>query len=123
MEKKAKRSLDESEIETSVMGRRSSIGIIGGVVSAAVLVGSAETVEAQGCSDSDPRDPAGRGSHCGSGCSDSDPNDPGGNGRHCGRSGCSDSDPNDPAGNGRHCGRRSCSDSDPNDPGGRGRHC
>ena len=60
-------------------------------------IGLAATQPAQAVSDSDPRDPAGRGRPQ-TGVSDSDPNDPAGRGRA--RTGVSDSDPRDPAGRG-----------------------
>jgi hypothetical protein len=107
-----KKTLTPEDIvtETKSLGRRAAVGMIGAVGATIATVGVLGTAQAQGdgaqpaCSDSDPRDPAGYGSHCGgSGCSDSDPYDPGGNGRHCGGRVCSDSDPSDPAGRGRHC--------------------
>jgi hypothetical protein len=70
---------------------------------------------AQGYSDPDPRDPAGRGRPR-TGQSDSDPRDRPSQGRA--RTGISDSDPNDPAGRGR--GRTGMSDSDPRDRAGHG---
>lgn len=126
---KKKFSLEDSDMITErPIGRRASVAVVGAVLvgAAGIVATTPSQAEAQGCSDSDPRDAVGRGRHCGvSGCSDSDPHDPGGNGRHCRPqvSGCSDSDPRDPGGNGRHCGRRSCSDADPYDPAGGGRHC
>jgi len=108
----AKKTLTPEEIvtESTTLGRRAAVGMIGAMGATIATVGVIGTAQAQGdgaqpaCSDSDPRDPAGYGSHCGgSGCSDSDPYDPGGNGRHCGGRACSDSDPYDPAGRGRHC--------------------
>jgi hypothetical protein len=66
---------------------------------------------AQGCSDTDPTDPGGRGVRCANqavtGCSDSDPSDPYNRGVRCVSrpvTGCSDNDPTDPAQGGRRCG-------------------
>lgn len=98
-----KKTLGAEDIETTQVGRRSALGILGaGVMGAAVVAvgvaaapNKAEAIP--GCTDRDPQDPAGNGR--GRGISDSDPRDPGG----CGSRACSDSDPNDPAGRGRHC--------------------
>ncbi len=104
-----KKTLSTDEIVTErTMGRRATVGLIGGA--ALVAVGARSNASAQegaqpACSDSDPYDPGGYGRHCGGGC------------YPC--RGVSDSDPRDPGG----CGCRSCSDSDPYDPGGAGRHC
>lgn len=99
---KEKKTLNMDDMQTErPLGRRSAMGLLGaGAAFAAVAaVGlSTNTAEAQGCSDSDPSDPAGRGRCC---------------------RGITDSDPSDSPG----CGRRSCSDHDSGDPGGLGRHC
>jgi hypothetical protein len=66
---------------------------------------------AQGCSDTDPTDPGGRGVRCANqpvtGCTDTDPTDPYNRGVRCASrpvTGCSDNDPTDPAQGGRRCG-------------------
>lgn len=114
------------------ISRRSFLSTVaGGALSGALLAVSDHARAAQGCSDSDPSDPIGRGRRCTyrprTGCSDRDPTDPGGAGVRCTATGCSDSDPTDPVGSGRRCRSGNvysgCSDSDPTDPGGRGVRC
>lgn len=99
---KDKKSLNMDDMQTDrAIDRRSALGLLGaGAAFAAVAtVGlSASTAEAQGCSDRDPSDPAGRGRCC-RGITDSDPSD----GVGCGRRACSDHDAGDPGGLGRHC--------------------
>ena len=102
-----KKKLELGEIVTQhTLGRRSSLGVIGGIAIGAVAtacgggraVSTGEmVVRGTACTDQDPTDPVGAGR--GRGISDSDPSDPVG----CGSRECSDSDPNDPAGRGRHC--------------------
>lgn len=70
-----------------------ALAALGLVSTTACCMGGNGAATGSGCSDSDPNDGIGRGSHCAggtavpsgavSGCSDSDPNDPGGNGSHC----------------------------------------
>jgi hypothetical protein len=121
-----KKSLGEEEIISGRKLGRRSMALVGsaaaGAMAALGMVGTTACCMgggtggrvATGCSDTDPTDGGGFGTHCGgavlgtSGCSDTDPNDPGGAGIHCGAgavpvSGCSDSDPVDPGGNGRTC--------------------
>lgn len=88
-----------------------ALAALGLVSTTACCMGGSGAATGTGCSDSDPSDGIGRGTHCAGGaavgCSDSDPTDPAGHGSHCAGggavSGCSDSDPSDPAGNGSHC--------------------
>ena len=88
--------------------------MVGGAAGLAPMAAAAQP--RTGTSDSDPRDPAGRGRPY-TGQSDSDPRDAAGRGRP--RTGLSDSDPRDAAGRGRP--RTGFSDSDPRDAAGRGR--
>jgi hypothetical protein len=116
-----KKSLESSDIETRrVVGRRDVArlgGVVAGTAAALGLLG------ATGCCF------GGLNQAVGSGCSDRDPTDGLGRGTHCTPTGCTDSDPNDSVNAGRNCGggttggARSCSDRDPNDSAGRGTHC
>jgi hypothetical protein len=124
---KSLRTLTDDEVETerSLVGRRSSLALLGAALVGAGAVVAPSKAEAQ-CTDRDPGDRAGRGR--GNGVSDRDSGrraDPAGCGRGGPRtSGITDRDPNDPAGNGR--GARRCSDSDGGryaDPVGAGRRC
>ncbi len=96
--KRTATTLDESDIQGTRVGRRSALRLVGaGVASVTVLSAglvSGNEAQAQGCSDSDPHDPAGYGRSCGHhqhgdpvghgrACSDSDPHDPGGHGHNC----------------------------------------
>jgi hypothetical protein len=68
-----------------------ALAALGLVSTTACCMNTAPSGAASGCSDSDPTDGIGRGTHCTgaapggavSGCSDSDPSDPAGNGSHC----------------------------------------
>ncbi len=115
-----KKTLVADEILTERTLSRRQMALLGGAATGALAaLGLVSTTACcmgggstgSGCSDSDPTDGVGRGTHCAggavSGCSDSDPSDPAGNGSHCAGGaavGCSDSDPTDPAGHGSHCG-------------------
>ena len=101
--------------KTRKLNRRSFLATVAGSAAAgSLLLVSDEAAAQSGCSDSDPRDPIGRGIRCTArnarprtGCSDRDSGqygDPGGAGRNCVSTGCSDSDPTDPGGSGRNCG-------------------
>ncbi len=115
MSEKKSTSLSQGEIVTGRKMSRRSVALLGsiGVGSASALsllgatgccFGGTQGV-GSGCSDRDPTDGLGRGTHCTStGCSDSDPTDAAGSGRNCSATGCSDADPTDPAGGGRTCG-------------------
>ena len=117
-----KKTLMDDEISTRTLSRRQMTMLGGAAAGALAALGLVSTTACcmgngaatgSGCSDSDPSDGIGRGTHCAGGaavgCSDSDPTDPAGHGSHCAGgaagplSGCSDSDPTDPAGNGSHC--------------------
>ena len=80
-----KKSLDEGEIASRPVTRRSAIGLLSAAAVGLSLEGCYRGL--RGCSDSDPVDPAGAGRRCGGGgyrsCSDADPVDPAGRGRHC----------------------------------------
>lgn len=123
------KSLDNAEIETGRTMSRRSMALLGGA--AAGSLAALGLVSTTGCCFGGiPR--------AGGGCSDQDPTDGIGRGTHCVSTGCSDQDPTDPAGGGRTCGgtpiapgagtpatpgARTCSDRDPSDPAGRGTHC
>lgn len=98
------KSLAADEIVTERKLSRRSMALMGGAAAGTVaalgvltttgccLSGAGNAGTATGCSDSDPSDGAGRGTHCGaaggtpgmaSGCSDSDPSDGAGAGTHC----------------------------------------
>lgn len=114
MSAKKSTSLSHDEIVTGRKMSRRSVTLLGtvgvGSASALALLGASGCcfggqTPGTGCSDQDPTDGLGRGTHCTStGCSDNDPSDPMGGGRHCSATGCSDTDPTDPAGGGRNCG-------------------
>jgi hypothetical protein len=125
---KGPRTLADEDVSTErpLVGRRSSLALLGAALVGASAVVAPSEAEAQ-CTDRDPSDRPGRGR--GTGVTDRD------SGRGADRAGCgrggprttgiTDRDPNDPAGNGRGS-RRRCSDSDSGrfaDPGGAGRHC
>ncbi len=98
------KSLAADEIVTERKLSRRSMALMGGAAAGTVaalgvltttgccLSGAGNAGTSTGCSDSDPSDGAGRGTHCGaaggtpgmaSGCSDSDPSDGAGAGTHC----------------------------------------
>ena len=84
----SKHTLEESDITTRAVGRRSAFGILGAGVMALAVEGCHHG-GIRGCTDSDPVDRAGYGRRCGGyygagyRCSDRDPQDPAGAGRHC----------------------------------------
>jgi hypothetical protein len=109
-------TLTDSDISVDRrVGRRSALGVIGGLAAAGAVAAviSPRTAQAK-ATDSDATDQGGHGRGAGNGHTDSDPNDHGGQGR----SGQTDSDPNDHGGHGRG----GATDGDPNDHGGAGRH-
>ncbi len=87
-----KGSLSQEDIATGRTMSRRAMTMLGGVV-----LGAASSLGAVGCC-------FGSLPATGNGCSDNDPTDGIGRGTHCTSSGCSDSDPTDPAGSGRSCG-------------------
>ena len=95
-----KKTLVAEEILTERTLSRRQMALLGGAATGALAaLGLVSTTACcmgggstgSGCSDSDPTDGVGRGTHCAggavSGCSDSDPNDPAGHGSHCGAAG------------------------------------
>ena len=100
------KSLAAEEIVTERKLSRRSMALMGGAAAGTVaalgvltttgccLSGAGNAGSTTGCSDSDPSDGAGRGTHCSAagtpgtpgmavGCSDSDPSDGAGAGTHC----------------------------------------
>jgi hypothetical protein len=86
--KRSESTLDESDITTHTISRRSTLALLSGAVVAMAVEGCHHR-GIRGCTDSDPMDRAGYGRRCGGyygegyRCSDRDPYDPAGNGRHC----------------------------------------
>ncbi|MBX7195789.1 MAG: hypothetical protein K1X94_27290 [Sandaracinaceae bacterium] len=87
-----KGSLSQEDIATGRTMSRRAMTLLGGIA-----LGAASSLGAVGCC-------FGSVPTSGSGCSDRDPTDGIGRGTHCTSTGCSDSDPTDPAGGGRSCG-------------------
>lgn len=87
-----KSSLGQEEIATGRTMSRRAMTMLGGLT-----LGAASALGAVGCC-------FGGVPSVGSGCSDQDPTDGLGRGTHCANTGCTDSDPSDGVGSGRNCG-------------------
>lgn len=86
-----KSTLSHDEIATGRMMSRRAMTLLGGAV-----LGTASALGAVGCCLG--------GLNGGGGCSDQDPSDGIGRGTHCVTTGCTDSDPSDGINSGRNCG-------------------
>jgi len=85
-----KSTLSHEEIATGRTMSRRAITMLGGAT-----IGVASALGAVGCC---------LGAMSGGGCSDQDPTDGLGRGTHCTTTGCTDSDPSDGVNSGRNCG-------------------
>lgn len=85
-----KSTLSPLEIATTRTMSRRAVTLLGGVT-----IGVASALGATGCC---------LGAVSGGGCSDQDPTDGLGRGTHCANTGCTDSDPSDGINSGRNCG-------------------